>query len=91
MDAFGDGLEHLDVEGRGRAVVSVIREFTVIPVVAAVDGAFGTFERCENEGRVGGDARDDRTDVEGEDGRVHVHLVRVQDRWVLERGEDGIG
>ena len=91
MDAFGDGLEHLDVEGRGRAVVPVIREFAVVVVAATEDSAFGTFEGCEDEGRLGGDARDDRTDVEGEDGHVHVHLVRVEDRRVLERGEDGIG
>ena len=88
MDAFGDGLEHLDVDGRGRAVVPVILEFEF--VVAGGD-ALGTFEGREGEGRLGGDARDDRADVEGEDGRVHVHLVRIEDRRVLERGEDGIG
>jgi len=89
VDAFGDGLEHLDVDGRGRAVVPVVLEFVV--VVAIDDDALGTFEGREGEGRLGGDARDDRTDVEGEDGRVHVHLVWMEDRRVLERGEDGIG
>ena len=88
VDAFGDGLEHLDVDGRGRAVVPVILEFEF--VVAGSD-ALGTFEGREGEGRLGGDARDDRADVEGEDGRVHVHFVRIEDRWVFERGEDGIG
>jgi len=88
VDAFGDGLEHLDVDGRGRAVVPVILEFEF---VVACGDALGTFEGREGEGRLGCDARDDRTDVEGEDGWVHVHFVRIEDRRVLERGEDGIG
>ena len=30
-------------------------------------------------------------DVEGEDGRVHIHFVRVEDRGVLGRGKNGVG
>ena len=85
VDAFGDSLEHLDVDGRRRAVVPIILEFVV------ADDGLGPFEGREGEGRLGGDARDDRTDVEGEDGRVHVHFVWVEDRRVLDWGEDGIG
>lgn len=85
MDALGDSLEHLDVDGRGRAIVPVVLEFVV------VGDALKTFEGRDGEGRLGGDARDDRTDVEGEDGRVHVHFVWIEDRRVLERGKDGVG
>jgi hypothetical protein len=84
VDAFGDGLEHLDVDGRGRAIVPVILEFVV------ADDALRTLEACESEGRLDRDARDNRTDVEGEDRRVHVYCVWVEDRRVLGCGKDGI-
>lgn len=38
-----------------------------------------------------GDARDDRTDVEGEDGGVHVYVVWVEDGRILGSRKDGIG
>lgn len=47
-------------------------------------------DACESEGRLEGDARDDGTDVEGEDGRVHVYLVRMEDGRVIEYGKDRI-
>ena len=78
-------MEHLDVDGRGRAVVPIVLEF-VVP-----GDALGVFEGREGTGRLDGNARYDRTDIEGEDGRVRVHFVRVEDRGVLGRGEDGIG
>jgi len=85
VDAFGNGLEHLDVDGRGRAVVPVVLKFVI------ADDALRTFEAGEVERRSGGDARDDRVDVKGEDGRVYVHVVRVEDGGILGRGKDGIG
>jgi hypothetical protein len=85
VDAFGNGLEHLDVDGRGRAVVPVVLKFVI------ADDALRTFEAGEAERRLGGDARDDRVDVKGEDGRVYVHVVRVEDGGILGRGKDGIG
>ena len=84
MDAFGNSLKHLYVDGRGRAIVPVILEFVV------TYDALRTLEACESEGRLDGDARDNRTDVEGEDRRVHVYFVWVEDRGVLGCGKDGI-
>lgn len=83
MDAFRDGLEHFDVNGRGRAVVPIVLEFVI------AGDAPRMLEACEGESHLDGDAWDDRTDVEGEDGRVHVHVVRVEDRGVLNWGKDG--
>jgi hypothetical protein len=84
MHTFGNGLEHLDVNGGGWAIVPVVLEFIV------ADDALWTFEACESEGRLEGDARDNGTDVEGEDRCVHVYLVRVEDGGVFGYRKDRI-
>ena len=83
MDTFGDRLEHLQVHERRAAVVPV-----VLVLVVARD-AVRALHRGERERGGAGDARDDGLGVEGEDRRVHVDLVRVEDRRVWEGLEDG--
>ena len=71
MDALGDRLEDLEVDKGGAAVVAVVLVLVVAgDAVRALDGG-------EGERRGARDARDDGLRVEGEDGRVHVDLVRV--------------
>jgi hypothetical protein len=84
VNALGDGLEHLDVDSRGRAIVSVVLEFAVI------GDALRTFDGRQGEGRMGGDARNDRTYVKGENGRIHIHGVWVEDWGVLGWGKNRI-
>ena len=83
MDTFRDRLEHLQVHERRAAIVPV-----VLVLVVARD-AVRALHRRERERRGAGDARDDGLGVEGEDRRVHVDLVRVEDRRVWEGFEDG--
>ena len=83
VDALGDRLEDLEVDKGGAAVVAVVLVLVVAgDAVRALDGG-------EGERRGARDARDDGLRVEGEDGRVHVDLVRVEDRRVWEGLEDG--
>jgi hypothetical protein len=84
VDALGDGLEHLNVNGCGRAIVPVILEFVF------AENTFGTLERYKGKSRVRGDARNNRTDIEGEYRCVHVDLVWVEDGWIHRWREDGI-
>ena len=84
VDALGDGLEYLDVNGRSRAVVSVILEFLF------ADYTLGTLEGCKGKTCLRCDARNNRTDIEGEYRCVHVDRVRVEDVWIFGRREDGI-
>jgi hypothetical protein len=84
VDALGDGLEYLDVNSRGRAIVPVVLEFIF------AENTFGTLEGCKRKSRLHGDARNNRTNIEGEYRSVHVDLVWVENRRVLERREDGI-
>ena len=82
VDALGDGLEDLEVDEGGGAVVAVVL------VLGVADDAVRALVRGERERRGARDARHDLLRVEGEDGGVDADLVRVQDRRVRERLQD---
>ena len=85
-------LELLVLEHAGLESVFVLEhtclELVVLVLVVARD-AVRALHRGERERRRAGDAGDDGLGVEGEDRRVHVDLVRVEDRRVWEGLEDG--
>ena len=76
-------MEDIDVNGSRRAVVSVILEFVV------TSNAFRTLEGCKDKGRLNGDARDNRADVERKYRSIRIDFIRVEDRGIFWRGEDG--
>lgn len=82
MDTLRDRLQDLEVDERRAAVVPVVLVLVVTgDTIRALNGG-------ERERRGACDARHDRLRVEGEDGRVHVHIVRVEDRRMREGLED---
>jgi hypothetical protein len=85
VHALADRLQDLDVDGRRRAVVPVVLELRV-----AAD-ALRALARGEGERRLRREAGHDRARVEGEDGRVRVDRVWVQDLRERERREHGHG
>jgi hypothetical protein len=79
VDALGDGLEHLNVNGRRRAIVPVILEFIF------ADNTLGTLKKCKGKSRLHSDARNNRADVEGEYRGVHIDIIWVENGRILRR------
>lgn len=79
MNTFADGLQYLDVYGRGTPIVPIILELCI-----AAD-TLRTFWSCQRECWTSSDAWDDVVRVEGEDGAIDVDWVGIEDLWEFER------
>ena len=85
VDTFRDRLEDLDIERSSAAVVPIVFVFVV------TDDTACTFRGRESDGGRLGYPRDNLAGVEGENGRIRIHGVRVEYFWRVHRLEDGFG
>jgi hypothetical protein len=85
VHALANGLEDFDVDRRCTAVVAVIL------VLGVADNSLAAPQGSEGHGRVVGNAGNDCAGIVGENGRIHVDGVGVEDGRVLQRGQDGRG
>jgi len=75
VDALGDGLQDLDVDGRDAPVVAV-----VVVLSTALDPC-GPPLRAQLQRRLTRDGRHDAVHVEAQDRRVGVDVVIVEQLW----------